>query len=127
MAFSWEADRTGGRIGNGDDGLLLCPSALPKLTLRDAARSLARLIWVSEPQEGNCRATLVTAEQDLALGHPSLTESLAELCHQKLIPPSKLEESLSREDALYPAWGLTLTYSHGTLDKSLVLVLLYVV
>lgn len=69
----------------------------------DTARSLARLMWVSEPQEGDCRATLVTAEQDLALGHPSLAEALAEPCHQKLIPPSELEDSLSKEDALYPA------------------------
>lgn len=65
-----------------------------KATPTGAARSLAGLGWVSEPQRGDRRATtLVTAEQDLALGHPSLAQSLAEFCHQRLIPPSELEDS----------------------------------
>lgn len=70
----------GGRDGNGDHRLLLCPSVLPKATLTDTARSPARLVGVSEPREGNCRAVLVSAERDPALGRPGL----AELCH----PPS---------------------------------------
>ena len=69
----------------------------------------------------------MTTEQDLALGHPSLAESLAELCHQKLIPPSELEDPRSREDAIYPAWGLILTYSQEMSETSPVLATLYMV
>lgn len=77
--------------------------------------------------KGDCRAVPVTTEQDLALGHPILAQSLSELCHQRLIPPSELEDWLSREDALYPAWGLILTYSQGTSETSPVRITLYVV
>lgn len=40
-------------MGHGDDQVPLCPSVLPWVTPMDAAQSLVKLIWVSEPQEGD--------------------------------------------------------------------------